>query len=118
MISILIITKGHNSVKITRRVIVLVLCTSSNRGTKFCKNISTGFRVMERTRFLTDRRTDTQSETDRQTFMGITKCLPRRLGLGGSGVHNAVRSQVISSNSIFLLTCVYFQIVDKSIKLS
>ena len=85
MISILIITKGHNSVKITRRVIVLVLCTSSNRGTKFRKNISTGFRVMERTRFLTDRRTDTQSETDRQTFMGITKCLPWRLGLGGGG---------------------------------
>ena len=32
MISILIITKGQNSVNIARRVIILVLCTSSNHG--------------------------------------------------------------------------------------
>ena len=32
MISILIITKRHNSINITGRVIVLVLCTSSNHG--------------------------------------------------------------------------------------
>ena len=32
MISILIITKGHYSVNIARRVVVLFLCTSSNHG--------------------------------------------------------------------------------------
>ena len=54
MISIYIITNGHNSVKIARGVTVLVFCTSSEYGllcTKFGENILNGLRVMERTRF-------------------------------------------------------------------
>ena len=78
---ILIITQGHNSVNVARIVIVLVLFSAQHLitvyiSTKFRENISNGFIVMERTRFVTDRQTDTQ--TDRQTFMRKTIYLPRR----------------------------------------
>ena len=38
--------------------------------TRFRENISEGFRVIERTRFVTDRRTDMDELTDGQTTMG------------------------------------------------
>ena len=50
MISILIITKGQNSVNIARRGIVLVLCISSNQDLhlyQVCENILNSLRVME-----------------------------------------------------------------------
>ena len=78
-------------------VTVSNLCTASNYGlhfTKFCKNISYTFKVMARTRFVTDRQTDIErdrhrqtdthtvtvndSQTDRQTIKTI--CLQRMWG--------------------------------------
>ena len=60
-------------------LIMVYICT------KFHKNILNGFRVMERTRFVTDRQTDTVTElqTDKQTTMDVS------LG-GGEGGHNSM----------------------------
>ena len=52
MISLLNVSKGHNSIKNVGRVTVLVLCILSDYAiyfSKFCENISKGFRVIERT---------------------------------------------------------------------
>ena len=51
-----------------------VLCTPPD-GAFFTENILTCFRVIERTRFVKDKHTDGQ--TDRQTTIGETVCLPR-----------------------------------------
>ena len=48
IISILIITKGHNSINIAHGVTVLIFLTLSDR--KFGENILNGLRVMEQTR--------------------------------------------------------------------
>ena len=48
MISILYFKKGHNSIKNICRVMVLILCTSSNDAlfwTEFNENISKGLRI-------------------------------------------------------------------------
>ena len=67
-ISILIISKGHNSVKMyielqflfsAHRLIMIYICTKCRR------NILNSFRVMEWTRFVTDIQTVTDGQTDR-----------------------------------------------------
>ena len=69
-ISLLISTKWHDSINIAPGVTVLILCTSSDHGLYLYQvpNISNGLRAFEWTRFVRDRQTNTQ--TDRQTFMG------------------------------------------------
>ena len=80
-ISILIIGKGHNSTNIARGVTVLVYAhrlIMVNICTKLSENILKDFRFMERTRFVMDRQSHTQ--TNRQTFMGKAIYLQRRGG--------------------------------------
>ena len=65
MISILIITKENISVKTVRGISVFVLSTRRimvNICTKFCGKFLNGFRVMERTRFVTDRQTELKAD--------------------------------------------------------
>ena len=66
----------HHSVKRAGEVMVLVLCTSPDGALYLyqASKVSKSFRVIERTRFVTDRQTDIQ--THKRTTMGKTTCLP------------------------------------------
>ena len=79
-ISILIITKWHNSVNIARRIKVLVLCTLSDHGLHLCqiwRKYLEWFRS-----YGADRICDAQTtrHTDEQTFIGKQYVSP-----GGGG---------------------------------
>ena len=73
----------HKSVKKKK---VRVLCTSCDDVficTKFFENILNGFRAMERSRFVTDRHTDSYGKDNISYLDGSrhkTICLPKRVG--------------------------------------
>ena len=64
-------SKGNNSKNINARVTVLALCMLIDICMKFREDSFRGFQVTERTRFVTDRRTDAR---------GKTICLPTLRG--------------------------------------
>ena len=68
---------------------------------KFCEYSLSGFQVIERTRFVTDRQTDGQTDrqTDRQTdARGKTICLPTLKG-GDIMIENGQKLQNACQNS-------------------
>ena len=111
MISLLKDSKGYNSVKKVAGVTKLVLCTSSDCALylyQVCENISKGFRVIERTRFVTDRQTDNYGKNNLspQDWRG-------RVG----GRHNSLLAYAVRWNLINLCPrrLSYLFTVDESI---